>query len=392
MHRPKRLDGSYALQIPGPGVAAGGLEGQFLKKNSDADYDTVWVRVGFINLTGIPSDNNALAEALNNKAAIGHTHDDRYYKEDEIDAMLEALEIGLPSVADQRLLGNISGAVAAPTALTPAQVRALLAVYTAAEVDTLLAAKQPLNSILTALASLSLSRGDILYRDASGLTRLGAGLAGQVLQTNGAGADPAWVTVSGSGSPGGTFEAAPTKPLVAGYTLENPGTASMADGNFGIVLTMPSSTVNVRFIRYTAGLPGSTWTAIMRGSALTPYSTANIHHNCIIMRNTANGRLIAMGLSGANLHISRWASYTSFASSILNIATYASQHMGWKKVVLNGTTLEFYTSSNGRDWGLMATETLANYIGAVDQIGFGSINGAASSVTNADIFESFTVT
>ena len=40
------------------------------------------------------------------------------------------------------------------------------------------------------------TQGDILYRDGSGLQRLGAGTAGQVLQTGGSGANPSWGTVS----------------------------------------------------------------------------------------------------------------------------------------------------------------------------------------------------
>jgi len=40
------------------------------------------------------------------------------------------------------------------------------------------------------------TQGDLLYRDASGLQRLGAGTSGQFLKTNGAGANPAWATVS----------------------------------------------------------------------------------------------------------------------------------------------------------------------------------------------------
>lgn len=45
----------------------------------------------------------------------------------------------------------------------------------------------------------SAAHGDILYRDSAGWARLGAGTAGQVLQTNGASADPTWVTPSSSG-------------------------------------------------------------------------------------------------------------------------------------------------------------------------------------------------
>ena len=43
----------------------------------------------------------------------------------------------------------------------------------------------------------SLAQGDVLYVNASGqLTRLGAGTSGQYLQTQGAGANPQWITVA----------------------------------------------------------------------------------------------------------------------------------------------------------------------------------------------------
>lgn len=48
----------------------------------------------------------------------------------------------------------------------------------------------------------SAAQGDILYRGAAGWARLGAGSSGQVLRTNGTGADPSWATVSAS--PGGS--------------------------------------------------------------------------------------------------------------------------------------------------------------------------------------------
>jgi hypothetical protein len=40
------------------------------------------------------------------------------------------------------------------------------------------------------------TQGDLLYRDGSGLQRLGAGTSGQVLQTGGTGANPSWGSVS----------------------------------------------------------------------------------------------------------------------------------------------------------------------------------------------------
>jgi len=49
----------------------------------------------------------------------------------------------------------------------------------------------------TDLTSTLTTQGDIVYRDGSGLQRLGAGTSGQVLQTGGTGANPSWVDASG---------------------------------------------------------------------------------------------------------------------------------------------------------------------------------------------------
>ena len=48
----------------------------------------------------------------------------------------------------------------------------------------------------TDLSTTLTTQGDLVYRDGSGLQRLGAGTAGQVLQTGGSGANPSWGTVS----------------------------------------------------------------------------------------------------------------------------------------------------------------------------------------------------
>ena len=48
----------------------------------------------------------------------------------------------------------------------------------------------------TDLTTTLTTQGDILYRDGSGLARLGAGTSGQVLTTGGSGANPSWGTVS----------------------------------------------------------------------------------------------------------------------------------------------------------------------------------------------------
>lgn len=50
------------------------------------------------------------------------------------------------------------------------------------------------------LKSLLTTHGDVLFRNASGVQRLGAGTSGQFLKTLGVGANPAWATPAGSGS------------------------------------------------------------------------------------------------------------------------------------------------------------------------------------------------
>jgi len=49
----------------------------------------------------------------------------------------------------------------------------------------------------TDLTTTLTTQGDIVYRDASGLARLGAGTAGEALITNGTGANPSWGSVAG---------------------------------------------------------------------------------------------------------------------------------------------------------------------------------------------------
>ena len=49
----------------------------------------------------------------------------------------------------------------------------------------------------TSAANVLTTQGDVLYHNASGLARLAAGISGQALQTQGAGANPHWVSAAG---------------------------------------------------------------------------------------------------------------------------------------------------------------------------------------------------
>lgn len=76
---------------------------------------------------------------------------------------------------------------------------------------------QPLDSDLTALAGLAGVQGDVIYRNATQWTRLAAGSAGQVLHTNGPGANPTWDTDDSGGGGGGAGYAEIVAAQLAGY-------------------------------------------------------------------------------------------------------------------------------------------------------------------------------
>lgn len=206
-----------------------------------------------------------------------------------------------------------------------------------------------------------------------------------------------YLTIEGAGLGGGgggsSYEADPVVPVAADFTLENAGTATMADGIGGLKLTMPSSGSNIRFMRYNAGVPGATWALEMRGSMLTPWSSSAIHHNSVILRDSGSGKIINFTHSGGQVTVQGWNNYSTFTGTTFGYSVFLGIYSGWKKVTSDGTTLRFYTSTSGKDWAEIGSTTIAAFIGAVDQVGIGSVNGGVSGLPdNVDIFESFSVT
>lgn len=107
--------------------------------------------------------------------------------------------------------GNLSGVgyIDQPEAAAPASPAAnTLRLYTADDGsgNTRLYAKDSAGTVYTLtttssaiLDAIGSTRGMILYRGASGWSVLATGTSGQVLQTGGAGADPSWASVAGTG-------------------------------------------------------------------------------------------------------------------------------------------------------------------------------------------------
>lgn len=74
----------------------------------------------------------------------------------------------LADIANNTVLGNVSGSTGTPGAITPSQV----------------------------LQGISTTQGTILYYNGSNWVALSPGSSGQLLQTSGAGANPSWVTLT----------------------------------------------------------------------------------------------------------------------------------------------------------------------------------------------------
>lgn len=105
--------------------------------------------------------------------------------------------LSLATVADSRILANITGGVAVPSPVT-------LSAY----ID----------------AVMGNARGSVLFRGAAAWTSLGPGTAGQVLQTNGAAADPTWSASGGTG----TVTNVATGTGLTGGPITTTGTISLA--------------------------------------------------------------------------------------------------------------------------------------------------------------------
>ena len=106
------------------------------------------------------------------------------------------------------------------------------------------------------------TQGDLLYRDGSGLARLGYGTAGQVLKTGGSGANPSWGT-----APSGKILNVFYSPYVNTYTQGTNNT--WYDFPSGMTQTITPQSVDSKFwitFRVSMGTDGNhTYTRIVGG-------------------------------------------------------------------------------------------------------------------------------
>lgn len=239
------------------------------------------------------------------------------------------------------------------------------------------------------LDQITTTQGSIIFRNASDWVALAPGPAGQFLRTNGAGADPSWAAGGGGGS---SYERARVPPLVAGFTLQNAGTASITNKLYGMEVNGPNVGSQIRFVRKNGAPPATPYTIILRGAPVNPQQV-NGYFNSIILRNNTSGRILISGVyQNTNYLLQAWSSYAAFNSNVLApVFCPFLNSTPWQKLENDGVNLRWYLSPDGDDWRLMVSTTLAAYInaagGTVDEIGFGIMVNGQDVVMNAQSFE-----
>ena len=112
----------------------------------------------------------------------------------------------------------------------------------------------------TDLTSTLTAQGDIVYRDGSGLAKLGAGTSGQFLKTQGTGANPVWGTVAGGLL--NIYQYFINEPYVV-----NTGTGGTAVITSSSIAPVSSSSVFYTVLQITAGTGNDGTSSFMQFSA-----------------------------------------------------------------------------------------------------------------------------
>ena len=226
-------------------------------------------------------------------------------------------------------------------------------------------------------AAFGNAQGDILYRGASGWTVLAPGSSGQLLKTNGAGANPSWIAGGGSGTvtsvatdstlTGGPITASGTlsRAALTGDVTASGGsnttvlaTVNASPGTYGSTTSIPSVTVNAKGL--TTAASSTTLTAALDAA----FGSAQ---GDILYRGASAWTVLTPGTSGNFLQTAGAAANPTWASAAASVGA-----------LTNVTALRALTSAT-----TPIPQTLAGYTTAGDG-GGGWFTYVASDTTTAD--------
>jgi hypothetical protein len=221
---------------------------------------------------------------------------------------------------------------------------------------TTVAGKQASNARLTDIAGLTLAQGDVLYWSGTNFVKLSPGTSGQYLKTNGAGANPAWDTVSQTGRWVFLEKQEPTSD-VSSMTFS----ANISAYKAIRVNMLGQMTSSSAFTRLNIGPGGGTWRQVGLGAQAS--ISAGITYECWEVWNVDNGDgtnlRTCFSLQGANnpSSIDRSSNVNQSNSSQLSTGGYSSHTETITSVQMTASAGNFEGSNSDQRtvatlWGL----------------------------------------
>lgn len=228
------------------------------------------------------------------------------------------------------------------------------------------------------LDQLTTTRGSVIFRGVDDWQVLGPGTSGNVLQTNGAGADPTWVPQSGGGGGGGGgvspfWPSEPTPPVATDYTLvKGPSVTGevLAQTTRGIFLGCDGAGADRTVIAERPLNPANPWrfTAFMApASGIRP----NVSFGLFI-RDSVGGRLqeFCFAGEGATMRVFLWNSLDSFNSNPYSDSGNTRMFTPlWMRIEKSGGDVIFSGSRDGEYFFEIARVASTFWIASPDRIG-----------------------
>lgn len=189
-------------------------------------------------------------------------------------------------------------------------------------------------------------------------------------------------TLNTSGGGGGSYEGIGNLESLSGLTPLSGSSANitLTNGTKDHNYSWTSSGLN-RLQLADKATPATPFTYYLR---MTTHQTfaVNVQFG-LVLRNSTSGKCIVFGYNNDNaLNVQEWTNTTTFSSTITTKSSLPSFFLRplWLRVTSDGTTLTFYFSSNGIDWTLHTTRTIATFLGSIDRVGLGGVPMTAANV------------
>lgn len=239
------------------------------------------------------------------------------------------------------------------------------------------------------LDQITTVRGSILFRGVTAWEALAPGTANFVLQTNGAGADPTWVAQSGGGGGGNPWWFNP--PLAADFPtsfVSAGSTSAFDDPDVGMVFEYGADSINRRIIA--KAVPGGDWWVQFRFEANTPMSSFKLM-GAVLIYDTGTAsttRLCWLGARSDSLLTRRSETLGLSFTNETNLVSPLGAGVAWGRInyVSSTSTINLFTSTDGKNWSLYQSGTVTGFMGGAGNIpqyvgvGMGS-NTATSGVS-----------